>query len=813
MNYKDFSKECRFSCILTADTVPLAPNEFSERQRAHLFIRIIVVSIMAGIRFFLIAALLVLGTVPAQAQRRTDCSITGHVLDAETGEHLPYITVILKGTKIGTQTSASGHFTLRDLPEGNYTVAATAIGYTTDEKEVTLKEGQLLEVNFSISEDLMAIEETVVTATRNHSARKESPTLVNVLDNRVFVATVSPTLADGLAFQPGVRVENDCQNCGFTQARINGLCGHYSQILIDSRPVFSALAGVYGLEQIPASMIDRIEVVRGGGSALFGASAIGGTINIITKEAMRSSAEISHDLMSIGLSGAMDNSTNLSASTVSDNGKAGVFIFGQKRARDGYDADSDGFTDIPTINSLTVGTRAHLHLSPFMKLNLEYHGVKEFRRGGDRLDYPAHEALIAEQTEHVNNSGSVSLDGQSSDAVHHYSVYVSAQHINRNSYYGGGMDPNAYGKTRDLTAVAGAQYSLHIDHLLFMPAQLTLGGEYNYDDLHDISLGYDQRTDQTVHIAGFYAQNEWKNHHWSILGGVRMDKHSLIEAPIFSPRINIRYSPFRDLAFRAIYATGFRAPQAFDEDLHISVVGGERIRIRLADGLRQERSHSFSLSGDWYHQFGRVKTNFMAEGFYTRLDDTFALRETGETADGGMSSVMERYNGSGATVFGCNLEGKASLGARFSVQAGVTFQRSRYVEPEVWSDDPAVPASLKMFRSPDSYGYLVATYNPTKALSLNLSGTYTGSMLTQHMAGSGTPVDVAVDTPRFWDMGLKASYEFDVMKSCKLELHAAMKNIFNSFQKDFDKGEYRDSGYIYGPSLPRSLVLGTALRF
>lgn len=149
----------------------------------------------------------------------------------------------------------------------------------------------------------------------------------------------SPTLAEGLTFQPGVRIENDCQNCGFTQARINGLDGHYSQILIDSRPIFSALAGVYGLEQIPASMIDRVEVVRGGGPALFGASAIGGTINIITKEAMRSGAGISHELTSIGISGALDNNTSVNASMVTDDGRGGLSVFGQRRSRDGYDAD------------------------------------------------------------------------------------------------------------------------------------------------------------------------------------------------------------------------------------------------------------------------------------------------------------------------------------------------------------------------------------------------------------------------------------------------------------------------------------------
>ena len=94
------------------------------------------------------------------------------------------------------------------------------------------------------------------------------------------------------------------------------------------------------------------------------------------------------------------------------------------------------------------------------------------------------------------------------------------------------------------------------------------------------------------------------------------------------------------------YAGGYRAPQAFDEDMHIAIVGGKRVRIRLADDLKEERSHSVSLSADLYHTFGRVQTNLLVEGFYTRLDDVFALRDIEDTADGG--KIKERYNGSGA---------------------------------------------------------------------------------------------------------------------------------------------------------------------
>ena len=692
-------------------------------------------------------------------------------------------------------------------------MVATAIGYKETSIHLDLKIGESYEANFILEEENVALDGVIVSATRNHSSRKEAPSLVNVLDNGIFTKTVSPTLADGLAFQPGVRVENDCQNCGFVQARINGLDGHYSQVLIDSRPVFSALAGVYGLEQIPAAMIERVEVVRGGGSALFGASAIGGTINIITKEAMRSSAEIRHDITSIGISSAFDSNTSINASMVSDDGKAGIFVFGQRRSRDGYDADSDGFTEIPTLNSLTIGTRGHLRVNPYSKINFEYHALKEYRRGGDRLERPAHEALIAEQTEHINNCGSLSFDGQSPEGKHAWSAYISAQHIDRNSYYGGGMDPNAYGKTSDFTGVAGAQYSCKFKRLFFMPAQLTTGMEYNYDKLHDISLGYDHETEQSVHIFGAYLQNEWKNAHWSVLAGVRMDKHNLIDRPIFSPRLNIRYSPFRDLAFRAVYASGFRAPQAFDEDLHVLVAGGERIRITLADDLKEERSHSFSFSGDWYQRIGAARLNLMAEGFFTLLKDTYALRQTGETTDGGMSSITERYNGPGAKVYGGSIESKLSIGRDLNFQAGVTLQRSRYDQPQKWSDDESAEPVREMFRSPNCYGYLVACYSPFRNFDIDLSGTYTGPMLTQHMAGSGTEVDVAVRTPSFWDMGCKLSYEFRIMGICHLNIHASVKNIFNAYQKDFDKGELRDSGYIYGPSLPRSIVIGTGLKF
>ena len=224
--------------------------------------------------------------------KKSDANIIGHVLDKKTKEHLPYITVALKGTTIGTVTDATGHYFLKNLPEGEFTVVMKTMGYKTIETPVMLKKGRTLEINFEVEEEALSLDGVVVSANRNETTRRMAPSLVNVLDSKMFETTHATSLADGLNFQPGVRVENNCQNCGFQQVRINGLEGPYTQILVDSRPIFSALTGVYGLEQIPANMIERVEIMRGGGSALFGSSAIAGTINIHYKRAF---AQLSPD--------------------------------------------------------------------------------------------------------------------------------------------------------------------------------------------------------------------------------------------------------------------------------------------------------------------------------------------------------------------------------------------------------------------------------------------------------------------------------------------------------------------------------------
>ena len=738
--------------------------------------------------------------------RKSDANIVGHILDKNTKEHLPYITVALKGTTIGTVTDATGHYFLKNLPEGEFMLEVSSIGYKTVTRKVVLKKGKTLEEDFEIEEDAVALDGVVVSANRSETTRRLAPTLVNVVDLKLFEQTNSTTLAQGLSFQPGVRVESNCQNCGFQQVRINGLDGPYTQILLDSRPIFSALSGVYGIEQIPASMIERVEVMRGGGSALFGSSAIAGTINIITKEPIRNSGMLSHTLTGIG-GNAFDNSTSLNASLVTDDQRAGLYIFGQNRHRAAYDHDDDGYSEIPKLHGQTVGFRSYLKTSLYSKLTFEYHHMEEFRRGGDLLNRPPHEANIAEQVEHSINGGGLKFDYFSPDEKHRFNVFASAQHIDRNSYYGGGQDPNAYGKTNDLNWMAGSQYIYSFGKCIFMPSDLTVGIEFNQDKLKDNMWGYNRQVNQTVKIGSAFLQNEWKNDKWGILIGGRLDKHNLIDNIIFSPRANLRFNPNEDINFRLSYSSGFRAPQAFDEDLHIENVGGSVAMIKLSDNLKEERSQSFSASADVYQRFGDFQVNFLVEGFFTKLNDVFALTDA-EEENGILTRV--RYNAPGARVIGLTLEGKLAYRNLFQFQAGLTLQQSHYDEAHEWN--PEAPKVKKMMRTPNTYGYFTATYTPIKPLSVTLSGTYTGSMLVPHEAGV-IEKPVTVMTKKFADIGLKAAYDFKLYKSINLQVNAGVQNIFNSYQNDFDKGPDRDSGYIYGPSLPRSFFAGVKISY
>lgn len=727
--------------------------------------------------------------------------IAGHVIEKDTEESIPFAAVLIVGTDLGTTSDEGGHFTFTNLKAGKYLLRVSSVGYITQEKEVEVSDNATSLVHFQMEADNFITDEVVVSANRNEVSRKDAPVVVNVMSQKLFETVNSPDLAKSLNYQSGVRVENNCQNCTFPQVRINGLEGPYSQILINSRPVMSALSGVYGLEQIPVNMIERIEVVRGGGSALFGANAVAGTINIITKDPISNSFQFNTNFTNMG-GDAWEQYMGGNVSLVSDDNTYGIAMYETYRNRNPYDRDDDGFSEVGKLNSNTFGLRAYYRPSHFSRISLEYHTTNEFRRGGNKFDLQPHESDITEQTKHIINSGGVTYDQYINEYKHKISIFSSIQHVDRNSYYGAEQDPNAYGKTDDLTWMAGAMYVGNFDRFLFAPSVFTGGVEYNNNSLHDIMTGYGRDMKQDVRIASAFVQNEWKINRLTMLVGARLDKHNLIDDLIFSPRINFLYKPSEALQTRLTWSTGFRAPQAYDEDLHLTAVGGENVQTILADGLKEERSNSFSGSIDWTTNFGHWQANLLAEAFYTDLSNVFVIESI-------TPAIQERRNGNGARVYGVNLDAKIAHGKEASFQLGFTAQRSRYKTDEAWTEleDGTALTTKRMTRTPDYYGYFTFTSEPFKNFGFSLSGIYTGSMQVPHFAGY-IEQDRMETTPEFFDCNFKLNYTFLLKEHVKLQLNAGMQNIFDQFQKDLDKGTFRDAGYFYGPTAPRSFFIG-----
>ena len=730
--------------------------------------------------------------------------IAGHVIVKGTEEGIPFATVMILGTNRGAVSNEEGQFEFRKLAAGKYTLRVQVMGYKTQEKTITVSAEATSVVHFQMEEVSFTTDEVVVSANRNEVSRKAAPVVVNVMSAKLFETVNSTDLAKSLNFQSGLRVENNCQNCGFPQVRINGLEGPYSQILINSRPIISALSGVYGLEQIPVNMIERVEVVRGGGSALFGANAVGGTINIITKDPINNSFQVASTMSNMN-GKSWEQYMGGNVSLVAKDNSYGIALYETYRNRNPYDADGDGFSELGKLNMNTFGMRAYYRPNYFSRINVEYHTTNEFRRGGNKFHLQPHEADITEQTKHIINSGGVSYDRYWGEK-HKMSVYGSVQHTDRNSYYGAQKDMNAYGKTNDLTWVVGGMYVGNMDRCLFAPATFTGGVEYQSNSLHDVMTGYHRDMQQDVRIAGGFVQNEWRLNRWTMLVGARLDKHNLIDHPIFSPRVNFLYKPNDNLQARLTYSTGFRAPQAYDEDLHVTAVGGEGVQIRLADGLREERSNSFSGSVDWSFPMGHWQSNILLEGFYTDLHHVFVLEDIGEDQNG--DKIKERRNGSGAKVYGVNLDAKVAHGREAQLQLGFTVQRSRYNRAEVWTSEGEEEQTTKrMPRTPDYYGYFTFTSAPLKNFDFSLSGTYTGKMIVPHMAGYIEKSRME-HTPQFMDLNLKLNYTFVLKDHIKMQVNGGVQNIFNSFQKDMDKGELRDAGYFYGPTQPRTYFVG-----
>lgn len=784
------------------------------------------------LKLTLTALLFIILSTYLMAQRdRTDANVFGHVVDSY-GEHIPFSSIGVRGTTLGVTADETGHFRIINLPVGTHILVAQALGYRSAEMELTIVRNQSIELNFTLQVDVLGLDEVVVTGNRNETNRRNSAIIVNTISPKVFTSTGSITLAEGLNFSPGLRVENNCQNCGFTQVRMNGLGGPYSQILVNNRPIFSGLAGVYALEMIPANMIEKVEVIRGGGSAIYGSNAIAGTINLILKDPQLNAYEfdLSGSSAGVGIDGADGTSEEyairFNSSNISSTGRTGISMFGFYRDRSPFDANDDGFSEITQLNNLTVGSRVFHRISDRSKLSADFFSIREKRRGGSDFALPIHMADIAEALDHNITTGGLTYD-QYFRKTDHLSVYISGQRVKRDSYYGAEQSLSDYGYTQDLSYVFGAQYRaiFNNSNLIFgienVGARL-IDRKLAHFDLDNISyveeedeyevpiIGNRNIADQSTNTFAAFANYEINISKFNISAGARFNNYQINDAEkpdnersgnIITPRLTMKYNILDHFQARLSYAQGYRAPQIFDEDLHLETSAARQVFYANDPALKAERSESIMASLDYANQVGSTYVGVLLEGFHTRLNNAF-VSEFGEPDENGVVLYTRVNAEEGAVVQGVNLEVFLVPSLYFELRSGFTVQSSRYEEAQEFDEK-------RFFRTPSDYGYVTMDWKPTANFMISPSLTYTGKMKIPYFGPQLDNPEAGElrESKPFTDLGVRLSRNFK-FNGNTLQVYAGVKNIFNSYQKDFDSGINRDPGYIYGPIFPRTIFFG-----
>jgi outer membrane receptor for ferrienterochelin and colicins len=496
-------------------------------------------------------------------------------------------------------------------------------------------------------------------------------------------------------------------------------------------------------------------------------------------------------------------------------------VFGFVRDRKPFDANNDSFSELASIENTSIGARAFHRFGHRSKLTFDFFNILEDRRGGDKHDYLLHESTIAEAVQHNIKTGALTFD-QFFRETDLFSVFASAQYVDRGSYYGANQSLSDYGHTTDLTYTVGSQYRLQLKG-----TGIIFGVENVNGRLLDKKLGYADYenavniddvihtdnivvADQSQNITGAFTQIDYTYHSFKTTAGIRYDHYNIsdvqnpgneISGNVLSPRITVMYDFSHHMQARLSFAKGYRAPQIFDEDLHIETSRSRKVVHENAPGLKQETSYSFMGSLDFNFQIGKAQTGLLIEGFHTRLDNPFANEYGDPDADGVV--IYTRVNAEeGAVVAGVNSELTLIPSSTITLRSGFTVQQSKYKEAREFNE-------RRYFRTPNTYGFFTADWKPIKKMSVSATGTYTGKMLVPYFGLTiAEPEEGELrESNTFFDLGLKLAYDIKV-NGATLQVFGGVKNLLNSYQNDFDLTADRDPGYMYGPNQPRMVYFG-----
>ena len=530
------------------------------------------------------------------------------VITSSKGEWVPYASIYEKDQNIGVTTDIDGNFSIK-LSKGKVDLIVTAHGFSNSFLSYNVHGDTALKIVLTALEDIL--DEVVVSGTMLSISKKESPIPIEVYSADYLKKVPTPSIFEATQNINGVRPQINCAVCNTGDIHINGMEGPYTMVTIDGMPLVGGLSTVYGLQGIPSSLLDRVEVVKGAASTLYGSEAVAGLINVITKD----------------VNAASDFALESSATTWNEYQLDGhiKYKFGKVKSLFGVsyynytnpiDNNGDNFTDVTLKDRISLFNKFSFERKDNRFANILVRLMNEDRWGGEMKwddSFRGGDSLYGE-----------SIYTNRIEVIGNYELPVKPRVIFSGSY--SFHDQDSYYGTLSYQAKQHIGYGQVVWHQNINTRHALLTGlalRYNhYDDntyateIND-SSNYLNMPDEWV-LPGFFIQDNFKlNEKTKVLIGGRYDYH-LKHGSIFTPRLNIKVDPNLKSEIRLGYGNGFRVVNLFTED-HAALTGARDVVV--SEDLKPEKSHNINLNYVQRINTNKIFMTFDASIFYTNFSN------------------------------------------------------------------------------------------------------------------------------------------------------------------------------------------------
>lgn len=726
----------------------------------------------------------------------------------DDGEAIPFVHVAIEGSQIGTMANEFGAFILDSIPSNAKNLRVSSLGYQS--KIISINPAKLSTSlgEIILEDDMLGLNEIVVTGTMKETFVKASPLKVEVISSDRMLGNIPVTnLMQGLKLINGVQEVVACGVCMTNSISINGLPGNYSAVLMDGSPIYGSLAAVYGLNGIPIQMIERIEVVKGPSSTLYGSEAIAGVLNIITKDP-EFEPLASFDVMGSS-HGEMFGNASFSNQLGSWRALTGFNI---AHMNNFIDDNGDNFGDIAGMDRVSLFSKWTLKRKDYRKFTIASKLYYEDRRNGveDFFKDRAYQQL------------------RGSDAVYGESIYTLRAEVFgtyelptetnlRIDYSLSWHDQDSYYGADRYTAKQGIAFSNFIWQFKKKKHALNIGLTNRVEFYDDNTVATDPGSgngEALQYIPGIFAEDELElNDRLVILGGIRLDhyhRHGFIP----SPRAGAKYKLNQWTDLRMSAGTGFKIVNLFTED-HAFITGQRQVEI--VEELNPERSWNVSSNFNHTHAWFGTSGSFDVDVYYTRFNNK--ITPNYDTP----GKIIYSNSPDWAQSYGVALSFSQQFSIPLAYNIGINVNKS-----ELQTVDESGAFELKPLQyAPLWSGMFSLNYRFKKArLDLSYTANATGPMslpevFELNQAGEQLKESRPTVSAPFIIQNIQLTKQFRKMK--RFECYGGVQNLFDFIQSysplvgindpaaNPGFSPFFDTSYAYAPLHGREVFLGIRL--